>query len=665
MREKKRNALLINNSGTMPETADVMVTSKDWTASVMVQTDPPIVDRERALWNLQQDGRKIESSINHDEIYQHCFAARDNLMRMVNKYRQKLKLPAVDSTAAHSWTEVETEVSTACSALENLASRDKDLSGSAGKLRRAFRGLCQHAGAGQTFVSLIPNDAFGFSSILCGSLKVIFTGLYQTAVYREEVYRALEDLPYILTDHAVHVNISLFNDDEELHRRTASLYVAVFKVLEHLLGWFVKNSFVTGVKHLMDPSGVSGRLKEKLAEVKLGSQRWDHHALKLSMQKQEEALQKQDEALRLQYWNSFMQDRMVRDVQTILNRTEGMEDRISRTGVLESLDPFVQVVVDALEKKLELSQTVRRRDNLLSFPDDTTRAEILDRLLYEPDLVVSDCEALAQLIRNRFAKTTLDSSRIAALQSNARLRAWLTIDESSLLLLNGRTRPQPVSETSVVSAQIMQRLLLWRDNNNPQMELSSSSSATVLAPLAFFCSRHRDWTRDPNASPAEAAMSLLLQLIDNRSIATLIPTDVLRECRDETVPEDVASICASLEKIILRCLDSSRVILVLVLDGLRFFAQPAERRDQMRELVEGLVGIYRRRSRTSATLKFLFASPTRSEFVEDLFDEDEILTLPRNIRKTAAAAGVGDGAGGLERLSLEFISTEDDEDGGL
>jgi hypothetical protein len=180
---------------------------------------------------------------NHDEVYRCCFAARDSLLAVANKYRQKLKLPPLSVSTTHSWTEVEGELHTACSAVEALAAKDQDYSGAVGKLRRVFRGLCQHANAGQTFVSLVPSDAFGFSSIVCGTLKAIFTGLYQTAVYRDEVYKALEELPYTLMDHSAPIDMSLHGGDEELHSRTAALYVAVFRLLEHLLGWFLKNSF--------------------------------------------------------------------------------------------------------------------------------------------------------------------------------------------------------------------------------------------------------------------------------------------------------------------------------------------------------------------------------------------------------------------------------------
>lgn len=130
-------------------------------------------------------------------------------------------------------------VKSACDELEKCAAKDKDMSGRCGKLKKAFRGLCRNAGAGQTVANMIPNDSF--NSVLCGGIKVIFLGLRQTGLYREEVYQALEDLPYIITDHAAHLKV--YDHDKELHCRTAALYVAIFKLLNHILLWFMKNSF--------------------------------------------------------------------------------------------------------------------------------------------------------------------------------------------------------------------------------------------------------------------------------------------------------------------------------------------------------------------------------------------------------------------------------------
>lgn len=162
-------------------------------------------------------------------------------MTTANAYRKKTKQPLLDLTTSQNWTDVENSVQDACTGLEKLATKDKDMSGSLGKLKRAFRSLCRNAGAGQTAATLIPNDSFGFTSVLCGSLKAVFTGLRTTGMYRQEVYRTLEDLPSRLKDLAAEVK--LHDRDEEVHRRAAALYVASFNLLNHILHWFVKNTW--------------------------------------------------------------------------------------------------------------------------------------------------------------------------------------------------------------------------------------------------------------------------------------------------------------------------------------------------------------------------------------------------------------------------------------
>ena len=55
-----------------------------------------------------------------------------------------------------------------CVGNERLAPQDKKkVTGAAGRVKQAFRLLCRHAGAGQTVISLIPEDAFGLSKALC------------------------------------------------------------------------------------------------------------------------------------------------------------------------------------------------------------------------------------------------------------------------------------------------------------------------------------------------------------------------------------------------------------------------------------------------------------------------------------------------------------------
>lgn len=143
------------------------------------------------------------------------------------------------TTETHSWEEVEDSVTRACKALEALAAADKAATpGFTGKLRSRFRSLCSHAGAGSTLSQMVPSDSY--FSVLAGGLKVIFKALEQTGLYRQEVYAALEELPFILNDNAA--LLELHGQDEELHRRIAGLYAAIYKFMDVIISWFLKPS---------------------------------------------------------------------------------------------------------------------------------------------------------------------------------------------------------------------------------------------------------------------------------------------------------------------------------------------------------------------------------------------------------------------------------------
>jgi hypothetical protein len=88
--------------------------------------------------------------------------------------------------------------------------------------------------------------------------------------------------------------------------------------------------------------------------------------------------------------------------------------------------------------------------------------------------------------------------------------------------------------------------------------------------------------------------------------------------------DDLYNICTCFGRPI-RKLPTS-VVVFLVVDGLSFFSTPSGRMEETREVVAHLVNIYRQQS--VVTMKFLFTSPTRTRFLEDLFDDDEIFSLP-------------------------------------
>jgi hypothetical protein len=188
---------------------------------------------------------------------------------------------------------------------------------------------------------------------------------------------------------------------------------------------------------------------------------------------------------------------------------------------------------------------------------------------------------------------------------------------------------------------VLQQLLVQEE-----MRSNREAAGARIIPLGFFCGQHRDWQTDDNGNPEELAMSLLLQLIDRGR--QVLNSTVLRQCYERLRPGDISSICSMFKALILSL--DSEIVVVLVVDGLRFFAQPRERAQGTEDVITRLVALYR--DRPTATLKFLFASPTRSEFVEEYFADEEVLELPRDMPNTVVRSparqrhALGDGGSG-------------------
>ena len=172
-----------------------------------------------------------------DEIYKPCIESQNSFILKANELCVKRKVPCLNLAASHSWSEVHDSVTRACGALDRLSEKDEEVApGISGRLKKAFRSLCDNAGAGKTVANFVPSDAY--LSVLCGGLKVIFTALEQTGQYREDVCATLEELPVILTDSGA--LLEQRHRDEQLHKRIVTLYTNIFKLMEIVIDWFLK-----------------------------------------------------------------------------------------------------------------------------------------------------------------------------------------------------------------------------------------------------------------------------------------------------------------------------------------------------------------------------------------------------------------------------------------
>ncbi|KAK2055666.1 hypothetical protein LY76DRAFT_595837 [Colletotrichum caudatum] len=561
-----------------------------------------VYDGQSRTWLHRQPGSPLEPDLA--PLYEESLQAKDDLLSIVNKYLAKTKSPPLDLSTCNDWTTVRQGVDQACTALEKAASRDKDMSGFTGKLRKGFHALCQNAGTGKLFTAFIPTDLM-LTSPLCAGLNVVFNALEQTGVYRQAVYKAIEQLPEILDTFEGYLEI--YDQDESLHRKAARLYVEVCLTLGEILQWFMKNAFVVGASRLLAPSRSSAKLGDRMAEVKLAAKSFKARAVFLMHKRQSEIQQ----SFTSNSHDQFRTRRQVEELCHLLHRQVERQDVFQdmQTKVFESLQPFLQQVMTRLitENTGPVATTASTTPEPVS---ESTPDEVLESFLYDSDLIPTDVDRLLVLDQPRSPKP-LDMNRVFSIRNNPRVKTWLTLDESSLVLLNGGS-DRLCGATSFVSARIVHHLL-------QQTRKPSQSICTI--PVAFFCNQHPDYRRDVMGNPSELAMSLLLQLVDR---FRKFDSSNLQKCTDELDPNSISSICKSFRSLVKRL--PPDVVLFLVVDGLDSFAIPTERRDQTREVVGRLVRLYREQPR--ATLKFLFVSPSRCAFLEELFEEEEVINLP-------------------------------------
>lgn len=250
-------------------------------------------------------------------------------------------------------------------------------------------------------------------------------------------------------------------------------------------------------------------------------------------------------------------------------------------------------------------------------PPGVTPEEILERYLYEPQLVPSDCENILRL--RHVPGYDIDEDLIATVQSHPRFTSWLMLNESSVVFVDTRYQTSIFShEMPIIGAQVFEKLRRFAAE---QSQVQDSRIVTEIVCSAYFCSQHRNLHKDENASPTELAMSLLLQTLEQQRG---LDSRQLGHIFDQLDPTDVGSICSALEAILSRL--PPTVIIVLLIDDLKAFMQPPQRREATIEVVARLLDFHRR-GQYVATLKFLFANSTRVGSVEELFDENETLGI--------------------------------------
>ncbi|KAF4958072.1 hypothetical protein FSARC_11108 [Fusarium sarcochroum] len=584
-------------SGRVYEIPEYMVRELDGRVHPALMAIPGsgVVYRGSESWVAESQA--IEC-LNFDQIYASAINAQSALITTANKLCTKKKLPSLDLTVAHSWSEVDESVSNACKVLEVLSTKDKALKpGFTGKLRQGFRKICSNAGVGTTLANLVPTDSY--CSVLCGGLKIIFKALEETGHYREEVGNALEAIPFILSDKITLVKLN--NMDEELHRRVAAIYAAIYALLEVIVGWFLKSSLRTGARIFSNPSGFSDKLKTQRDTVDLAVQRFNARVDSISAVKQEGLAQQ----------NLTIMYGLDHHAEAAMRRFDGIETRLMTLDNLEKFFYETWKAGPAQRQAMPQPQaTPRIKAPAINIED------ILVKWLYEPDLVYQDCTTVLRL--QHIAGYDVDPELVSTVKFHPRFQSFLALDKSSLIFVDMRSEnPAGSLEMPIIAAEMFQTLASFIEKH----ESDANDATTRVICLSFLCSRHKDMRRDANANPTELMMSLVLQLLDHYRGFDSEHLDLVSNHMN---PSNVETVLFVFEALLSQLPEN--VLLYLIIDDLRTFTQPVSRKYAMVQVVQDLLAIHRDGEYT-ARLKFFFGNSARNEFSDGFFTEDETLRI--------------------------------------
>lgn len=136
----------------------------------------------------------------------------------------------ININQSHTWDEVLKEVSKV-----EEEYKVAGVKGFWGPLRKGFRKFGENHKAFTAWAGLLPTESH-YISVVCGGLKLIIGAAARLNDLRDEIFRAIIEIPLRLRE--TQVLLQEFQKSKDLQKCSLDLYVATLKVLGHVLYWF-------------------------------------------------------------------------------------------------------------------------------------------------------------------------------------------------------------------------------------------------------------------------------------------------------------------------------------------------------------------------------------------------------------------------------------------
>ncbi|KAJ9414689.1 hypothetical protein QL093DRAFT_2569450 [Fusarium oxysporum] len=473
-------------------------------------------------------------------------------------------------------------------AKETYSKKDKSFTA---KFTRVYRKFVDNAAEPLLGASkFVPN--IDYVTPILGAVQILLEAAIKAAKVREEVLSAFDDIDKVFSQ--VEGFLEIYKNDMNLEKVSIDLIATVFYAIECRV-----------IPATFNPESYKYAITESLCAIKA---------------KAEHLISQADMSAKYETRNGL---------QMVLDRMptpEEIEDirrgqHFVNTSVLRLLNEYNNNL-----RAIYMDRMAFGYSRPCS-PVPPIEQELLDWINI-PDLLVGDKEIIDRMRHIRVP--SVERARAEQLVNTGQLREWLVSPHSAQLLIHGNYD---------IRCRVSGLTLLCTS-----LAGSLADRAPNCLCLLFYCGLHDNFDYDEYTGGRAVIQSFICQLLCQYDFSNCISVGDVRP--DLLYLDDVDELCCLFERLVFRLPRST--LLMCLIDGVVYY----EREEFMGSMADVLVTLLRisKEQRTSANIKVLLTSPTKTMEVRRPFHDELVLC-----KESRARSGVASSKGRLERQLNEHM----------
>ncbi|KAF3933751.1 hypothetical protein ABW19_dt0207003 [Dactylella cylindrospora] len=527
----------------------------------------------------EKDRKDLDIAVEDAECIQEEFLLAIKEYQRTLTPEQRLKSIATDQR--HTWEEVLETIEECHREYQNKATV-----GFWGKMRYGFRKFGENSSAFESWLGLIPSQD-SYMSIICGGLKVIIRAAGRINRIREEVVKALEDIPDRLCE--TQFAIESFSASVRVKTEAIRVYVELLRTLDCIIKYFNDRPTNKVLKAIGRADRYEYPLVEALDALKRRTHTFKEHVKLCSYevinQTGRDASYTREIAEELRS-RSFQN---LAELSKLSSKVDGVEALFNTIyGFLLASPNIPSEVLNAASPRKKL-------------PPAVTSSEVIEYLKYSPEIQETDLHHCMHLAAKLNIK---DQNRAVEVMRSHKVQNWVQSLDSQILLINGNGQIDRRSPLSFVCAKLINSLVQAGNVNY----------------ASFFCGEHQNEETDSDANPPAILINMIGQLLEQRKF------DLSKVKLENIDCESVSSLMKVFKRLVSQL--SRDETFFCVIDGIGYF-EDRGRREETCEIVGELVQLVSKKS--GPVLKVLLTCPTSSRAVHEYLYKDDVYTVPKTL----------------------------------